>query len=273
MQVKPPCSWKPKATSGEKLGEAYKTAHGIPGEQSVSKYDNCKCSACDELVIITSGSILDCATDWMQDFNHHKTWQRITTNDNVAEQQGGLESLELQFVPQMTTISPSFLVDASFLIRSGWAKQRSCMFCLRVEFIAQQQGPILLPFIQHQRSFPCTTRMLSTTKSALLSGKLVMNKYEQTMNKVLLLLIGKHPLICFTLDGAPNLQRKQGISNMMMACTPKAEVLDACRVHRTMSSCKGGEVVRRANPSSIIHASHCSRILFLNGLMTPTSTR
>ena len=51
------------------------------------------------------------------------------------------------------------------------------------------------------------------------------------MNEVLLSL-GKHPLICFTLDGATNLQGKQIIN--MMACVPKAYFLE----HFTMQLCR-----------------------------------
>jgi hypothetical protein len=58
---------------------------------------------------------------------------------------------------------------------------------------------------------------------AAIGGKLMMNEYNQTMNEVLLSL-GKHPLICFTLDGATNLQGKQVIN--MMACVPKAYFLE-----------------------------------------------
>jgi hypothetical protein len=59
MQVK--LSWKQKAASGEKTGEVYNPARGIgiPGDQPVCKSDYCKCSACDMLVIIASGSLLD----------------------------------------------------------------------------------------------------------------------------------------------------------------------------------------------------------------------
>ena len=48
-------------------------------------------------------------------------------------------------------------------------------------------------------------------------------EYIHTMNEVLLSL-GKQPLICFTLDGATNMQRKQIIN--MMACIPKAYFLE-----------------------------------------------
>ena len=56
-----------------------------------------------------------------------------------------------------------------------------------------------------------------------IGGELMMYEYTQTMNEVLLSL-GKHPLICFTLDGPTNLQGKQIIN--MMACVPKAYFLE-----------------------------------------------
>jgi len=56
-----------------------------------------------------------------------------------------------------------------------------------------------------------------------IGGELMMYEYTETMNEVLLSL-GKNPLICFTLDGATNLQGKQVIN--MMACVPKAFFLE-----------------------------------------------
>jgi hypothetical protein len=56
-------------------------------------------------------------------------------------------------------------------------------------------------------------------------------EYGVTMNDVLLTL-GKHSLICFTLDGATNLQGKQVIN--MMACGLKLFFLE----HFMMELCK-----------------------------------
>ena len=60
------------------------------------------------------------------------------------------------------------------------------------------------------------------TREAL-GGHLMRSEYTETMNEVLLTL-SKHSLICFTLDGATNVQGKQVIN--MMACGPKAYFLE-----------------------------------------------
>jgi hypothetical protein len=67
----------------------------------------------------------------------------------------------------------------------------------------------------------CSCYQLPTRNQ--IGGELMMYEYTKTMNKVLLSL-GKNPLICFTLDGATNLQGKQVIN--MMACVPKAFFLE-----------------------------------------------
>jgi len=59
--------------------------------------------------------------------------------------------------------------------------------------------------------------------STAISGELVRAEYVVTMNDVLLTL-GKHSLICFTLDGATNLMGKQVIN--MMAYGPKSFFLE-----------------------------------------------
>jgi hypothetical protein len=56
-----------------------------------------------------------------------------------------------------------------------------------------------------------------------IGGHLMSSEYTETMNEVLLAL-GNHRLICFTLDGATNVQGKQVIN--MMACGPKAYFLE-----------------------------------------------
>jgi peroxiredoxin family protein len=65
--------------------------------------------------------------------------------------------------------------------------------------------------------------------SAAISGELMRTEYAITMNDVSLAL-GKHSFICFTLDGATNLQGKQVIN--MMTCGPKPFFLE----HFTMES-------------------------------------
>ena len=67
--------------------------------------------------------------------------------------------------------------------------------------------------------------------SAAIAGDLMRAEYTTTMNDVLLVL-GKQPLICLTLDGATNIQGKQVIN--MMACGPKAYFLE----HFTMELCR-----------------------------------
>ncbi|CAK9270788.1 unnamed protein product [Sphagnum jensenii] len=59
--------------------------------------------------------------------------------------------------------------------------------------------------------------------STTIGGELLQAQYVVTMNDVLLAL-GKHSLIYFTLDNATNLQGKQVIN--MMACGPKPFFLE-----------------------------------------------
>jgi hypothetical protein len=61
------------------------------------------------------------------------------------------------------------------------------------------------------------------SSSAALGGDLMRAEYAATMNNVLLAL-GKHSLISFTLDGATNVQGKHVIN--MMACGPKLFFLE-----------------------------------------------
>ena len=59
--------------------------------------------------------------------------------------------------------------------------------------------------------------------TAAIGGELMLAEYGVTMNDVLLEL-GNLSLICFTLDGATNVQGKQVIN--MMACGPKPFFLE-----------------------------------------------
>ncbi len=62
--------------------------------------------------------------------------------------------------------------------------------------------------------------------SAMIDGELMQIEYAVTVNDVLLAL-GKHSLICFTLNGATNLHGKQIIN--MRACGPKPFFLEHSR--------------------------------------------
>jgi hypothetical protein len=62
---------------------------------------------------------------------------------------------------------------------------------------------------------------------AVIGGSLMRSEYIETMNEVLIVL-GKQPLICFTLDDPTNLQGKQVIN--MMTCVTKVYFF----VHFTM---------------------------------------
>jgi hypothetical protein len=98
------------------------------------------------------------------------------------------------------------------------------MCCLLMQFIVQPPHTVHLNIRHGRRSFvPCENRTSYHVSHAVIGGSLMRSKYIETMNEVLIVL-GKQPLICFTLDGATNLQGKQVIN--MMACVPKAYFLE-----------------------------------------------
>lgn len=84
----------------------------------------------------------------------------------------------------------------------------------------------------------------------------MVHEYTETMNKVLLSL-GKQQLICFTLDGATNLQGKQIIN--MMACIPaKAFFLE----HFTM-------VLRRESAANLLEKLFDCKLQLLGSIRVP----
>jgi len=88
-----------------------------------------------------------------------------------------------------------------------------------------------------------------------IGGELMMYEYTETMNEVLLSL-GKNPLICFTLDGATNLQGKQVIN--MMACVPKAFFLE----HFTMQ-------LRRESAANLLEKLLDCKLRLLGSIRLP----
>ena len=88
-----------------------------------------------------------------------------------------------------------------------------------------------------------------------IGGSLMRNEYVETMNEVLVAL-GKHPLICFTLDGATNLQGKQVIN--MMACVPKAYFLE----HFTME-------LRRESAANLLEKLLDCKLRLLSSIRKP----
>jgi hypothetical protein len=92
--------------------------------------------------------------------------------------------------------------------------------------------------------------------STSISGELLQAEYAVTMNDVLLAL-GKHSLIYFTLDDATNLQRKQVIN--MMACGPKPFFLE----HFTME-------LRKENAANLLDKLLNCKLRLLGLIHQPT---
>jgi hypothetical protein len=90
---------------------------------------------------------------------------------------------------------------------------------------------------------------------AAIGGDLLRAEYTETMNEVLLVL-GKHPMICFTLDGATNLLGKQVIN--MMACGPKAYFLE----HFTME-------LRRESAANLLEKLLDCKLRLLGSIRQP----
>jgi hypothetical protein len=88
-----------------------------------------------------------------------------------------------------------------------------------------------------------------------IGGELMVHEYTETMNEVLLSL-AKQQLICFTLDGATNLQGKQIIN--MMACIPKAFFLE----HFTM-------VLRRESAANLLEKLLDCKLRLLGSIRMP----
>ncbi len=106
-----------------------------------------------------------------------------------------------------------------------------------------------------ERFLSSVARLLSTSIFSAIGGELMRVEYVVTMNNVLLTL-GKHSLIYFTLDSATNLQGKQIIN--MMACGPKLFFLE----HFTME-------LRRESATNLLEKLLNCKLRLLGSIRQP----
>lgn len=285
---------RPKGKIWEKFGEVYLPAGGLPGEEPANKSKYCKCSACDEPVIAASGRLqdhwqkctkrpraigqLDAGFQPSRKVAKHSHEHR---GDNVAEQQEGWSQVSrttdrssnvgttvatprsLQhglgsFSPSGDTNieSPSFFSGGRQhfdSLKAGETKKLHVLFARAIHRTATPYAAFGHPAWKH--FFHALRGCYQLPTAAVIGGELMVNEYNQTMNEVLLS-IGKHPLICFTLDGATNLQGKQVIN--MMACVPKAYFLE----HFTMQ-------LRRESANNLLEKLLDCKLRLLGSIRSP----
>ena len=242
-----------------KFGDSYK------GDESKStKY--CRCSACSEPVIAACGRLRDhwakcpkrargigqldagfvpSRKKYYQSREQRQTPSRqhsvaSTTNTVASASQAGLGA----FSPSGDTVDDQ-VVHSSFFsggrqhfdtLKPHEQEKLNVLFARAVHRTATPfsafEHPAWKAFFRSLRG--C---YILPTREAI-GGHLMTSEYTETMNEVILDL-GKHSLICFTLDGATNVQGKQVIN--MMACGPKAYFLE----HFTMQ-------LRRESASNLL---------------------
>jgi hypothetical protein len=207
---------KSKDDIWENFGESYK--------QGDAKSNYCKCSACDEPVIAAAGRMRD---HWATckkrpraivqlDAGFHPSRKSAKTSavqSSSAQYSAGDGSSTAGELVEPLNPSPCFTAGRHHFdsLKKGKLEKLHKLFARAVHRTATPysafEHPAWKVFFQSLRG--CS----QLPSSAAIGGDLMQAEYAATMNNVLLAL-RKHSLVCFTLDGALNVQVKQAI-NMM----------------------------------------------------------
>lgn len=246
---------RPKNVIWECFGEPYAPPPLDDGVLSTkSKY--CRCSACDEPIIAATARMrdhwakckkrprsigqLDCgfqpesrqrkrlahgsSNSWSQQESPHtaNSWSQLTA---ASSSQAGLGA----YSPTGDTVNSG--ADSSSLfsggrehfdhLKPGENEKLNVLFARAIHRTATPfsafDDPAWKAFFQALRG------CYKLPSRDAIGGSLMRSEYVETMNEVLFAL-SRHPLICFTLDGATDVLGKQIIN--MMACVPKAYFLE-----------------------------------------------
>ena len=280
-----------KSDIWKRFGAVYQPG-GVGVEQAKSKY--CKCSACDEPIIAACGRLRDhwdkCnkrarAIGQLDSGFQPSRKKAATATARIKQEQddrsigGGSQESGTAVHSQSTTWSSgtsgrSLQSGLGAFSPSGDTDNDSTFAGGRQHFDYLKRGEldrlhVLFSRAIHRTATPYSAFEHPAWKAffnalrgcyqlpsrALIGGELMMHEYTQTMNEVLLS-IGKHPLVCFTLDGATNMQGKQVIN--MMACVPKAYFLE----HFTMQ-------LRRESATNLLEKLLDCKLRLLGSIRTP----
>lgn len=243
---------RPKDAIWGNFGDPF---HPVIGAGAASKARYCKCNACNEPIIAASGRLRDhwarckkrpraigqldagfkpmsTKTKKYKSSCSSSSTSTALSRSTASSSQVGLGTLSPSgdTVIAGTTIPSSSSLSSCFFsggrehfdfLKPGEIEQLNVLFARAIHRTATPysafEHPAWKAFFRALRGsyqLPCR---------AAIGGSLMRSEYIETMNEVLIVL-GKQPQICFTLDGATNLQGKQVIN--MMACVPKAYFLE-----------------------------------------------
>jgi hypothetical protein len=236
-----------KSAIWSKFGAVYKPPGGVDDGDDGNKSKYCKCSACDEPAIAASGCLRD---HWEKckkrpraigllnagfQPSQKKAAKKPRHDNDLSPESTACSSSARNMWSNMTkaqsglgTFFPSgnTVGDSSFFsggrqhfdsLKAGEAQKLNMLFshaihCTATPYSAFEHLDWKHFFRSLQGCYKLPTRLQ-------IGDELMAREYTETLNKFLLSL-GKQQLICYTLDGATNLQGKQIIN--MMACIPNA---------------------------------------------------